>query len=185
MEEVQFDVNDQVEIESLDDVEQSQFVLPPASNVLLSVAKVKASTTKDGGFKQLEVSYRLVEGIETDGELKYKNVFANTFPQRIFYWVSSEKKEAGLNAPKSSTRDWYKNKQYLVEFKNILNACGITVNEFLKDGKLDVDNLIPALQGKEVRGNIVQFEETMPDRETGEKIKTGRFLNEVRYLKAV
>jgi len=122
--------------------------------------------------------------LEIDGEIKYKNAFANTFPQRVFYWVSPEKKEQGLNAPKESTRNWYKNKQYLVEFKNLLKAVNLEVGEFLEDGKLKVDDLIGALAGQEVRGNIVQIEESMPDKDTGERVKTGRILNEVMYIKA-
>ena len=184
MADTEFDVNDAVEFEGMDDVVEQQFVLPNSSNVLMKLDKIKASETKDGGFKQLEISPRLVEGIEIEGSLKYKGAFASTFPMRVFYWVSAEKKESGLNAPKESTRNWYKNKQYLVEFKKLLAAVGLNVNDYLADGKLKVDELIGALDGKEVRGNIAKVEEDMTDVSTGDKVKTGRFLNEVKYLKA-
>lgn len=180
----ELNVNDPVEIETLEDVVEQQFVLPSASNVLMKLDKVKASETKDGGFKQLEISPKLVEGVEiVDGVLKYKGAYASTFPMRVFYWVSPEKKEAGLNAPKESTRNWYKNKQYLVEFKKLLTACNLNVNDFMADGKLKVDELCAALSGVEVRGNVMKVEEDMVDPSTGDKVKTGRFLNEVRYLK--
>ena len=185
MAESEFDVNSPVEFEGMDDVVEQQFVLPNSSNVLLKLDRIKGSETKGGGFKQLEISPRLVEGIEIEGELKYKGSFASTFPMRVFYWVSPEKKEAGLNAPKESTRNWYKNKQYLVEFKKLMVACNLNVNDFLEDGKLKVDELITALDGQEVRGNVVRVEEEMVDPSTGERGKTGRFLNEVRYIKAV
>ena len=178
-----FEVNDAVEIESLDDVQEQQFTIPPASNVLLKIARVGASETKDGGFKQLEVSLQVAEGIEVDGELKFKNAFATTFPMRVFYWVSPEKREAGLNAAKTTTQNWYKNKQYLVEFKKLLEAAQLNVNDFMDGGKLKVDELCAALKGVEVRGNILKVEEDTLDKETRERVKTGRFLNEVKYLK--
>ena len=105
------EVNDRVEMESLEDVVEAQFVMEPQSKVLLELRKVSATETKDGGFKQLEVGFVIAEGIEVGGELKFKGAFASTFPTRIFYHCEPWKKEEGMNKPKQTTKDWYKNKQ--------------------------------------------------------------------------
>lgn len=181
-----FEVNDSVEIENIDDVKRTKNVIPASSNVLLEISKVTGETSKDKLGKTVNVSFKLVDGIEVEGEVKYKGALATSFPQRFTYWNSPEKvAEKIAGAKKETTRNWWKNKQYLVEFKELLVSLGLKAADFTLDGKLQVDSLISALKGQRVMGNIVQKEEQAFDKSTGEYKGLGSFQNEVKNLRKV
>ncbi len=181
-----FNVNDEVEIENIDEVKKTKTLIPVSANVLLDISKVVADVSKDKQSKTLNVSFKLSEGVEVEGEIKYKGSMASSFPQRYTYWVSTEKVQDKIaNAEKKSTREWYKNKQYLVEMKSLLLACGLKAADFTVEGKLNVDALISAIKGQQVIGNITQKEDEAFDKSTGKNVKLGTFQNEVKNLRKV
>lgn len=181
-----FNVNDTVEIENIDEVRKTKNLIPVNSNVLLDISKVTGEISKDKQSKTFNVSFKLVDGVDVEGEIKYKGSMASSFPQRFTYWVSPEKvQDRVANAEKKSTREWYKNKQYLVEIKSLLLACGLKAADFTVEGKLNVDALIAAIKGQQVMGNITQKEEEAFDKTTGKTVKLGTFLNEVKNLRKV
>lgn len=183
-----FDINDTVEIENIDEVKQTKNVIPASSNVLLVISKVTGDTSKDKESKTLNFTFKLVNGIETADGIKYKGSIATSFPQRVTYWVAPDKVQSKINAAgKETTKNWWKNKQYLVEFKQILIACGIDpkLEEFKVEGRLQVDSLISAIKDQQLIANITQKEEQAFDKSTGEYKGLGTFQNEVKNFRKV
>lgn len=192
-----FDVNDAVEIENIDEVKQVKPLIPATSNVRLLISKVAATTSKSKEIGFLALSLKIIDGIEVlneatgQNEIKYKGAMATQFPQKLMFWVKPEYVQAAINNPANTTNavNYWKNKQYLVDFKMLLIACGIDpkLEEFKVDGKLNVDALISEISKKEVIGNILQTEEkaTSIDPETHKKVKTGlgTYQNEVKNLR--
>lgn len=192
-----FDINDQVEIDNIETVRQTKNVIPVTSDVLMTISKVVGDTAKDKLSKTLNISFKLINGIQVpvldkeglttpETEIKWKGSLATSFPQRVTYWVSPDKVQAKVNAAKKqTTKDWWNNRQYLVEFKQLLVACGIDpkLNEFKSEGRLQVDALIDALKDRNVIANITQREEEAFDKSTGEYKGLGTYLNEVKNVR--
>jgi len=196
-----FNVYDPIEIDNLDEVKQIKNIIPPTSDVRLAISRVKPEKNKDGDTAYLAVSFKIVDGILTpildnkgeptgEAELKYRGALATQYPQRFIYWMSPDKVQTKVNlAKKEKSKEWWKNKQYLLEFKQLLVACGIDpkLDEFKIDNRLQIDQLISALKDKELIGNITQKEDQakVSDPETGEVSwkGVGTYQNEVKNLR--
>ena len=188
-----FDVFENIEIEDIDAVKKVSNVIPATSGVKLKLSKVTSEWNKDKDMAMLAVSLKIEEGIpvfdpETgETEVKYKGSMATQFPVRFIYYVSLAKQAAKEKSAKKSTAAWWKNKQYLVEFKQLLVACGIDpkLEEFKTEGRLQVDALVSALKDREVLGDIKEVNDQAFDKETGEKKKLDSTHNEVKNLRRI
>jgi len=184
-----FDVIDSIEIGDLNEVKEQRFVLPPLSNLRVRVKKVKAAMNKDQDTATLNISFQVVDGVpvtnsETgETEMKYADMLIPQFPQRITYWVHPDKVKLKVEtAKKETTRQWWKTQQYMVEFKQLISACGIdpSLNDYRKsDRRIDMDSLVQTLIGCELLCNVIKKEDQARDPQTGEYKGVGTYQNQL------
>lgn len=189
---VPFEVLDNVEIGDLTEVKEQRFVLPAASGVKMTVDSVKFAKSKDESRVEALVQFRLIDGLpEKDVEsgeetMKYAGSRVPQFPVRLWINVTQEKLDEVANNPekKEKAKKWWATRQWAVQWKYLLVACGVdpSLEEFRgEDGKVKSDELIAELVGKEIRGNILQAAEQA--KVDGDWKDTGTFRNDVRNFK--
>ena len=159
-----FEVVDEVEYGDLTEVRETRVVIPPTQNVRVRIARATVRNSQDGAVKRIALQVNLVDGIDVEGKFRNKAVFAD-----IDYWADLAVK----------TTDWYKNKQYLIAFKQLLGALGYP----LTGGKVN-DEFLSGLVGRELLVNIQVEKETVFDTATGQREDTGGFRNRLRGWKA-
>lgn len=122
-----FEVIDEVDVGTLDDVKEERTLLPPTKGVKLQIAKASPVANKEATYRQINLQLRLVDGITVaEGEEpKYKGMSVFT---RVCYYAD----------PTVYTKDFFKKRQHLVQLKYLKGACTLTdpnkVNDaFLKE----------------------------------------------------
>ena len=114
-----------VDVGNLDDVREQRIVIPASKGVVVRIKKAENMINKDNTYRQINLQLQLVDGL-AEGKFKGKVVFT-----RVCYYAD----------PNAYTKDYFKNKQHLVQLKYLLRAVGATSN--VVDGHL-IDNLMSA-----------------------------------------
>lgn len=139
-----FDVNDEIEVGDLSNVKEQRLLIPPTQNVLLEITKSGLEAFKEGAYKNISMTLKIVDGIESqiateegfETTTKYKNA-------RLFARVCC------YADPEIYTKDFFKNKQHLMELKRLMVACGRDITTTKVNDGLFVDMI-----GMQVMGNI-------------------------------
>lgn len=143
MSDTPFDVLEEQELGDLSEVKQERVLIPPSTNVRVKVNQATVAQSKNKDYRQINVSFRLTEGVN-EGQFRNSIIF-----ERMCYWANPEVYEAESKPEK--TRRFFKNKQHLVLFTQLLKACGMDMKE-VKMG----DDLLAELGGKEMMIDIGQ-----------------------------
>ena len=122
-----------VEVGNLDDVKETKTVLPPAKGVRVKIARAECYINKENTYRQLVLGLKLTEGI--DG--KFKGMFVNA---RVCYYAD----------PNVYTKDFFKNKQHLVQLKYLNRATGLDLS------KIDGHTLVDLCNAPEIKVDISQ-----------------------------
>ena len=154
-----FNVIDEVEIGSLDDIKESKPLIPATKNVLFSISKVRPFQSEDGKYKAFELGLQLVDGI--DG--KWKNSWVNS--DGICYYADTEK----------YTKDFFKERQHLRNLKTLLKATGIQTTKVN-------DELFKELEGKKILADIYQVPNNYTAKDGAEISET---VNQAKFFKPV
>lgn len=167
---IPFDVTEEVEVGDLTAVQEE--ILPKANGVKVQIVKASVKPSKDKLLKSLNVMVRFIEGIVSNGELKYESGKKTGFTSfmDLVIWASPEKSE---------NSDWYKNGQHLLGFKQFLQAIGEPVSPAPKIN----DAWLESIKGRECLVNIVHEEESSVI--NGERVKTGAFSAKFKNWKKV
>ena len=99
-----FNVTDEVDIGSLDDVQEQRQLIEPCKSVKFKVKNASDKSNDDKTYRQVNLECQIVDGIDGEGKYKNKVVF-----HRFCYYAD----------PEQYTKDWFKTKQHLVEFKKL------------------------------------------------------------------
>ena len=99
-----------VEIGSLDDVKEQRTVIPATKNVRMRIKKAEVQINKDNTYRSINLQLQIVNGIDAEGKYKGKVVFG-----KVCYYAD----------PNTYTKDFFKQKQHLVELKKLIKATGI------------------------------------------------------------
>lgn len=111
------------DIGSLEDVKEVRNVIPATKGVRVKIARAENAINKDNTFRSISLGLKLVNGIDETG--KYKGSFINA---RVCYFAD----------PNAYTKDFFKNKQHLVQLKYLAKATGLDFSKI--DGHL-IDEL--------------------------------------------
>lgn len=170
-----FSVNgDKITMDEMDKIKfDENLVIPPASNVKLRIKKAEIrGNGKDGEpvtKKKLNILWQLVNGIEVNGEIKYKNA--------TFFQNGAEFNQFVIWAdPTVHTKPYWIEKKYLKPLKDLIKALGLSA--------FDPDTLETDLVGKEILGTIKQSDITKKN-DDGIYVATGDFNNYVEMIKPV
>ena len=157
-----------VEIDDLNDVKEEKQTIPAAKGVKLRIDKVefneKLTEDRVSIYRWLKLNFRVVEGIDEEGKYKNKVVFGR---DGVCYYAD----------PVHYTKDFFKNRQHLVNLKYLLGATDLVGTPI--DGHLQ-----EKLEGKMVIGNIVQVKNNYT---TSTGVEVNELVNDVniKSLKAV
>ena len=99
-----------VEIGSLSDVVEQRTVVPATRGVKMKIRKAENMISKDNTYRQISMQLQIVQGIGDEGKYRGKVVFG-----RVCYYAD----------PNKYTKDFFKNKQHLVQLKYLGKATGI------------------------------------------------------------
>jgi len=177
------EVTEPVVIEDMTDVKEQRSLMPVTSKLKVRVNNLAIQISKGMDIKWLSGRLDVVDGIESTNqetgmtEMKYINkpIFLN--PMDLAIWAAPEKADPATN-PKS--HEWFKKKQYLVEFKKFLVALGVDV----KTPPTINDDWLISLKGRELLVDIQHSEDTAVDQTTGERKKLGTFRERLRNWKS-
>lgn len=165
-------IYDDTMIDDLTDVKEEKAIVPATKDVRMFIKDVQVrDRTKEGeplNWKTLNVTFTLVDGINVEGTQLYvnKNMFKN-----ICYSINKDHYDM--------SKPFFGKQQYLVELKQLLEAVGAELKG------LSVTMIRERLIGKQVLGSIIQQKETVKDKETGERVETGDFINDIKWFKPV
>jgi len=126
------------DVGSLDDVKEQRSILPPAKDVRVRIARAEIKDKLDEVsrrpiYRQLVLGLKLTEGI--DG--KFKGMFVNA---RVCFYAD----------PAIYTKDFFKNKQHLVQLKYLSRSTGLDFN------KIDGHTLVDLCNAPEIKITITQ-----------------------------
>jgi hypothetical protein len=179
-EEVKTDSGGDVWSGSLTDVKEIRTLIPPSKNVKLQINGFLLFDKYENGdarnWKQIMLKFRLVDGVNVGGEVKYKGtVVAQTLP----YFANP--------ANYDYTKPFFGKGQFLMPLIQIVKATGIESPALIKGGLTDesADQIGKALENKLLIGSIMQTKATVKDPETGKYVESGDLVNEVKFFKAV
>ena len=97
-----------VEFGDLTSVREQRTVIPATRGVLVKIRRAESKVNEANTYRQISLQLQLVDGL-VDGKYKGKVVFA-----RLCYYAD----------PNAYTKDFFKNKQHLVQLKYLLRAVG-------------------------------------------------------------
>jgi len=117
-----------IDIGSLDDIVEQKVTIPPSKNVRVKIKKAEHQINNENTYRQISLQLQIVNGIDETGKYKNKVIFA-----RICYYAD----------PTVYNKDFFKNRQHLVQLKNLLRATD--------------------LQGTTIDGHIFEKLEQAPD----------------------
>lgn len=165
-EEVGFDVVDEVIVGDLTDVRQE--ILPASQSVRFRIDKAGMAINKDKDLKGLKLELAIVEGIpDAEGNVRFIGKKAFTGVMDLCYWAN----------PETRTKQWFKSKQHLLEFKAFCKALDIDITNVKVN-----DEFFSTILGREVLANIIHEEESLKDA-SGVSQKTGVFKERLKGWK--
>ena len=106
-----FEVTESLSLGSLEDVKEEKVLIPPSRDALLRIKKATNTLNADATYRQVSVQFVVEDGILIGNETKYKG---STVFGKYCYYADAEK----------YTKDYFKKRQHLVQFKNLINAIG-------------------------------------------------------------
>jgi len=165
---------------SLTDVKEIRQLIPPTKNVKLQIVGHMLFNTHDDGnerdWKQILIKFKIVDGIDVAGELKYKN---STLSQVLPYFANP--------AHYDYTKPFFAKGQFLVPLTQIAKATDIQTLTLIKGGLSDAnaEQFGKAIENKMLIGSILQAKATVKNPETGEYVESGDLVNEVKFFKKV
>jgi len=180
-----FSVNgEKITLEEMEGIKFNEgTVIPPAANVRLRIKKAELrGNGRDGSpvtKKKVNILWQLVDGIDVDGEIKYKNA--------TFFQNGAEFNQFVVWAdPSVHKSDYWVERKFLKPLKELIKALGLSA--------FDPDNVKGDFEGKELIGSITQSDITAPKKDAsgnpeltteGKKIyiPTGEFNNFVDKMR--
>lgn len=126
-----------VEIGDLTDVKEEKSLIPPTSGVKLVIKSAKNRSNESGSWRSVALQLKIVDGIDEEG--KYRNM---SFFTDVPYYA--DKGTYDFNKP------FFAKKQYLVQLRHLLSACGFDI----ATTKV-TEGLMADLTVKEVVANII------------------------------
>jgi len=155
-----------VDVGNLDGVKEIKTLIPATKNVRLKIKKAENFVNKENTFKMINLQLQIVDGINEEGKYKNMGLFA-----MVSYYAD----------PNVYTKDFFKNKQHLVQLKYLLRAIGSTTN--VVDGHLldELMNSQPILADITVKKSVRKIDDGTG---TGTFIEVEQMENEVRNFKA-
>lgn len=154
-----------VDVGDLGDVKRQRSLVPPNKGVKLRISKARAISSKDGNWRGIGLWLIITEGVEIDGEIKYKG---SGVSKTITYYAN----------PEVYTKQYFKSRQHLVDWKDLRDA--VNLSEPLKVS----DSTFEELPGQIIVGDIIQVDETRKDAD-GVRQKTGEIINDVMNIKCL
>jgi len=171
-EEVGFDVNEEIVVGDLSAVKEQRSIVPATSNVKVRIAKAAVQANKDKDIKSLKLELRIVDGITNEeGAPQYVNKPLFTGMMDLVVW-------AELNVKGRAEKNWWKNKQYQIEYVKFLKALGYALNPAPNVN----DAFLNELLGREVLVDIQHEEETAKDA-SGNYVGVGTYRERLRNFK--
>lgn len=177
MNEVPFDVTDEIDVVDLTEVKEDRSLTPACKGLRVRISKAAVQASKDGDIKSLKLTMNIVEGIKIVDkesgveELKYVNKPLFTGLMDLVVWADKEVKER-------STKTWWKNNQHLVGLSGFCKALDLPLK-----GLKVTDEFLQELIGRELLVDIVHEAETMLDPTTGKREKTGTMRDKIKNFK--
>lgn len=171
--EEQFDLNknnwyngvEPVEVSNLDDVKEIRTVIPATKSVKVKIIKAENTINKDNTYRSINLQLKLIQGIDETGKYKGKVIFA-----RVCYYAD----------PNVYTKDFFHNKQHLVQLKYLMRATGIDLT------KIDGHKIEELTSTPEIKADITVKKRIIEvDDGTGVKSKEEILENEARNFKAL
>ena len=163
------------EMNTLADVKDKKMLIPATNKVKMKIKKIDVRSKDKAGmesnWKTLNVQLQVVDGVDVDGVIKYKNT---TVFGTVVYNINPDTINSKGNA--HGTQDYYKRRWS--DLKGLVLAIGDDLNAVSLDDEsiaTYVQELSTAAVGKEVTANI-----TISKGTGGYDDK-----NEVKYFKAV
>lgn len=158
-----FEVVDQFDVQDLTDVKQEQNLFPATKDLKVRIAKASLQQNKNKNIYALKLELRTVDGIAGEGGTMTRvNAPLFTSLMDLVYG-------ADLNVDGRAEKNWWKNKQHLVEFKNLMNALGVPLSGIKVN-----DEFLASLVGQEVLVTVRHEAEKVDDG-SGKKVATGEF----------
>ena len=165
---------------SLTDVKEIKNLIPPTKDVKVIIDEVKIiDANKEGeqlNWRQISFKFKLVDGVDVGGEVKYKGMSIN---QATPYFA---------NPPSYDyTKPFFAKGQFLVPLTQIVKATGVSAPQMIKGGLSteNATNLAETLKGKILLASVLQKFKQVKNPETGKYENTDELQNEVRNFKAV
>ena len=165
---------------SLTDVKEIRTLIPPSKNVKLQITGFllfdKYENGDDRNWKQIMLKFRVVEGVNVGGEVKYKGTIVS---QTLPYFANPNNYDY--------TKPFFGKGQFLIPLIQIVKATGIESPSMIKGGLTDAnaEQIGKSLENKLIIGSIMQTKATVKDPETGKYVESGDLVNEVKFFKAV
>jgi hypothetical protein len=163
---------------SLTDVKEIRTLIPPAKNVKLQISDYilfsKYENGDDRNWKQIMFKFKLLDGIELGGEVKYKGT---TISQTLPFFANPNNYDY--------TKPFFSGGQFLIPLIQIVKATGVESPSLIKGGLTDAnaEQVGKELVGKILLGSIMQTKATVKDPETGKYVESGDLVNEVKFFK--
>ncbi len=158
-----YEVIDAFDVQDLSEVKQDSNLFPATKDLKVRIAKAQTQKNKDEDIYSLKLELRVVDGIpNNDGGTSRVNAVLFNSLMDLVYGANTEVKGRSENR-------WWKNKQHLVEFKNLMNALGISLSGI----KIN-EEFLSSLVGQEVLVTVRHEAETIKNSD-GTKTKTGSF----------
>jgi len=181
MEEVPFEVTEEIVIEDLTDVKEQPRIVPVSSNVKVRINKASMRDSKDKDTSYLNLELRIVDGVEVlndktgETEIKFQNkpLFTPLNP------LDGIIVKADLSVKGRSEKNWWTNKGYLINLKKFCLAVDVDV----KSIKIN-DEFFAELIGKELLVDV-KHDPVQAKNSTGAYVDTGDFREKVCNWKKV
>ncbi len=163
---------------TLTDVKEIKQVIPPTQNVKLSVASIdifaKDKEEAARNWRFLNVKFRIEDGIEVQGERRYKGALIT---QMIVYFANPGSYDY--------KKPFFAKGQFLVPISQLVKATGIDTPKMVFGGLTDetIAMIAEQLKGKQLIGNITQKKEEKLSADSGKYEETGSMVNEVKGFK--
>lgn len=165
MEEFQTPEFQPVEVGNLDEVKETRSVVPATKGVKVQITKVDLRNNKENTYRSLNLTLKIVDGVDAEGKYKNKVVFG-----RVCYYAD----------PTAYTKDFFKTKQHLIALKQLSKATGIDAHV------IDMEFVNKLITANPIKVDITVRKRIVPiDDGTGTIIEEERMENEVRNYRAI
>lgn len=160
------------------DAKEMSSVKPTTKDVKMLIKDVvvfnadKEGNAKD--WKQIKVSFVLVDGITIGEEVKYKGALMT---DTYVYFANPQKYDMNKN--------FYSKGAFLIPIKQLVLATGVDSPSLVLGGLTDesISKFAEDIIGKYLLGTIMQVKVTVKDEETGKYVPTDELKNEIKNFK--